>query len=90
MATPCGGLPVTPGQLGGYTVRVTVRLMEDRAMTAACDADGQATGLDPRLEAEDADLPRRPVSDSPPVRRLRRMDDPEVLERVLAGLLNLP
>jgi len=35
-------------------------------------------------------LPQRPRWDPVPVRRLRAMDDPEILELVLAGLLSLP
>jgi hypothetical protein len=39
--------------------------------------------------ASDQDLPARPVSNRQLVRKIRSMDDPEVLQRVLAGLLNL-
>jgi hypothetical protein len=35
------------------------------------------------------DLPTRPISDRQLIRKIRSMDDPEVLQRVLAGLLNL-
>jgi hypothetical protein len=35
------------------------------------------------------DLPTRPISNRQLVRKIRSMDDPEVLQRVLAGLLNL-
>jgi hypothetical protein len=35
------------------------------------------------------DLPQRPVSHRCSVPRIRRMDDPEILERVLEGLINL-
>jgi hypothetical protein len=35
------------------------------------------------------DLPTRPVPDRQLVHKIRRLDDPEILQRVLAGLLNL-
>jgi hypothetical protein len=34
-------------------------------------------------------LPPRPIPDRQLVRKIRSMDDPEILQRVLAGLLNL-
>jgi hypothetical protein len=34
-------------------------------------------------------LPTRPIPDRHVVRKIRRLDDPEILQRVLAGLLNL-
>jgi hypothetical protein len=34
-------------------------------------------------------LPLRPVNNRPSGRRIRCMDDPEILERVLEGLVNL-
>lgn len=40
-------------------------------------------------ETGDGDLPLRRASEPWVVCRVRRMDDPEILERVLAGLLNL-
>ena len=35
------------------------------------------------------DLPTRPAPDRHLVRKIRRLDDPEILQRVLSGLLNL-
>lgn len=46
--------------------------------TSACE-DQQA---DPKLPVRSATVPQ-------PVRRIRCLDDPEILERVLAGLLGL-
>jgi hypothetical protein len=52
-------------------------------------ADTEITG--PGDEgAEPGELPSRRAANLPLRRRVRRMDDPEVLERVLAGLLDLP
>lgn len=34
-------------------------------------------------------LPTRPTPDPQLVRKIRRLDDPEILQRVLAGLLSL-
>lgn len=44
----------------------------------------------PAVEADLEDLPARPVSHCRLVHKIRRMDDPEILARVLAGLLTLP
>lgn len=41
------------------------------------------------IAARDGALPLRPVPDFLVYRRVRYMDDPEILERVLAGLLEL-
>jgi hypothetical protein len=41
-------------------------------------------------DASCAELPVRPARDRQVLRKIRRLDDPEVLRRVLAGLLNLP
>lgn len=41
------------------------------------------------MEPEFADLPTRTVRHHLPLQRLRFMDDPEILERVLQGLINL-
>jgi hypothetical protein len=68
--------------------------MKEPTDEAAGDTDG-CVGQDtaspkvavPRHESE---LPSRQASNVPLSRRIRRMDDPEVLERVLAGLLDLP
>jgi len=35
------------------------------------------------------DLPTRPMPERQLVRKIRHLDDPEILQRVLAGLLNL-
>lgn len=40
--------------------------------------------------AQHGKLASRPASNMPLRRRIRPMDDPEILERVLAGLLDLP
>ncbi len=49
---------------------------------------GGASGAE-GCESGCAELPKRPASDRPRVYRIRCMDDPEILERVLEGLLNL-
>jgi len=43
----------------------------------------------PAANTTTEDMPARPVPDRELVRKVRRMDDPEILQRVLAGLLNL-
>lgn len=50
------------------------------------DPDGK-----PSLEADGGtgDLPTRSASRCRSLHKIRRMDDPEILERVLAGLLTL-
>jgi len=63
------------------------------AATSGCahpisnDADG-AIVSDTTNGARAEELPRRQTPDRQ-VRKIRRLDDPEILERVLAGLLNL-
>lgn len=42
-----------------------------------------------RADACAEHLPSRPAPDRQLVRTIRRLDDPEILQRVLAGLLNL-
>ena len=55
-------------------------------MTAE-NADGIAAAevCEPAVE----ELPMRPVNSWLPMQRIRCMDDPEILQRVLEGLLNL-
>ncbi len=43
--------------------------------------DGEAVGNE--------ELPTRPARDRQVIHKIRRLDDPEILQRVLAGLLNL-
>jgi hypothetical protein len=51
----------------------------------------RAAGQNPDASAaEHLALPLRTAGDVPTVRRVRLTDDPEMLELVLAGLLNLP
>jgi hypothetical protein len=49
---------------------------------------GIAVG-DDREGVGNEELPTRPAPDPQLVRKIRRLDDPEILQRVLAGLLNL-
>lgn len=49
----------------------------------------QADGTLAERNACEGELPLRRALDRRVVRRIRRMDDPEILERVLAGLINL-
>ncbi len=72
--------------------------MKDPSHEPARDADG-CVGQDPADtevttpsggRSERGELPLRQTVNLPLRRRIRRMDDPEVLERVLAGLLGLP
>jgi hypothetical protein len=60
----------------------------DSADGVAADGDGSDDNLSPDSVAE-TELPVRPAPDSTLRRSIRRMDDPEILERVLAGLLDL-
>ncbi len=57
---------------------------------AAEDRPGAEVTAPADGRAESGELPSRPAPDLPLRRKIRRMDDPEVLERVLAGLLELP
>lgn len=71
-----------------------------RSGPADSDAAGQVSDAEPTgLSTPDSDaatricggdLPVRIASDRSPIRCQQRMDDPEVLEQVLTGLLNLP
>ncbi|MGH3300770.1 MAG: hypothetical protein ACRDOK_03625 [Streptosporangiaceae bacterium] len=55
-------------------------------MTAeTADGTGAAEGPEPAT----GDLPMRPVNLRLAVQRIRCMDDPEILERVLEGLVKL-
>jgi hypothetical protein len=60
--------------------------MEQHPSTSASDDADDAPVV---TETDDGDLPLRRASESRVVCRVRRMDDPEILERVLSGLLNL-
>lgn len=57
------------------------------ANVTAENADGIAAAevCEPAVE----ELPMRPVNSWLPMQRIRCMDDPEILQRVLEGLLNL-
>ncbi len=93
------GLPragVTSGQHHGHQPLATVRRvgippgqspLGDEAAGPAENADRAASAEWPASAL--GDLPLRPVSYRFSVPRIRCMDDPEILERVLAGLLNL-
>jgi hypothetical protein len=52
----------------------------------ACDAMASDTTNGESAE----DLPTRPIPERQLMRKIRHLDDPEILQRVLAGLLNLP
>jgi hypothetical protein len=60
--------------------------MEKVMEPASAEEPGEVRG--PRTEA--LGLPIRQAADLAAVRKVRLMDDPEILERVLEGLLNLP
>jgi len=64
------------------------------AVTTAClDPTASDTGgaviNEPVHGAGGRDLPARPIPEGRLVRPIRRLDDPEILQRVLAGLLSL-
>ncbi len=94
------GIPVqvrvTPGQRRGYRPLATVRCvgmppdqspLGYEAAAAAAKADrAESAG---RPESAIADLPLRPVGHCLSMPRIQCMDDPEILERVLEGLINL-
>lgn len=61
--------------------------MEQHLGTSASDQDDD--DVPAMTETDDGDLPLPRASEPRVVCRVRRMDDPEILERVLAGLLNL-
>jgi hypothetical protein len=64
---------------------------EDDSLVHSADAAAASVDSSPSPDQNaQTELPTRAVSDLPPRRSIRRMDDPEVLERVLAGLLELP
>jgi len=52
-------------------------------------AAGDAMGCDTTNDAGSEELPTRPTPGHQLARKIRRLDDPEILQRVLAGLLNL-
>jgi hypothetical protein len=60
--------------------------MEDLADAATCDADTDASNS-PMAELR---LPQRIAGNAPSRPRIRWTSDPDILERVLAGLLNMP
>jgi hypothetical protein len=60
----------------------------EACLQAPGDADGEPAIMASTEDA--ATLPARPVSQCRALQKIRRMDDPEILERVLAGLLSLP
>jgi hypothetical protein len=53
-------------------------------------AGGAEPASDSTNDASCPELPVRLARDRQVLRKIRRLDDPEVLRRVLAGLLNLP
>ena len=59
----------------------------DTRMQALANPDGDPA---PAAHAGPDDLPIRPVPQCRLLHQIRRMDDPEILQRVLAGLLTLP
>jgi hypothetical protein len=64
------------------------------AVSSGCanpiSSDARTAGVSDTTKGAGAeDLPARPVPDHQFVRKIRRLDDPEILQRVLAGLLNL-
>jgi hypothetical protein len=88
--------PATPGQQYSYRQLDTVQRvgMSSNRPQAGDEAAMAAESADRAASAEWAeralrDLPQRPVSHRCSVPRIRRMDDPEILERVLEGLINL-
>ena len=60
----------------------------EHAPSGARDVSATEVG-DELARASEQELPARPTLDRQPARRIRRLDDPEILQRVLAGLLNL-
>lgn len=87
---------VIPGQRSGYPSMATVRFVEvhsgpyslgDEAAVCAgsVDRDASAEWPESALRA----LPVRPVGHRCFLPRIRPLDDPEILERVLEGLINL-
>jgi hypothetical protein len=59
--------------------------------SAGSDSAGSgAAGGDTAAQEGEGKLPARTASERSPMRRMQRMDDPEVLEQVLTGLLSLP
>ena len=55
----------------------------------ATSAPCHAGSVPVEAEASAADLPRRRAPDCRVIQSVRRMDDPEILERILEGLLEL-
>lgn len=79
--------PPVAAQPHGGTVALAV------AGGSADPASGDAAGAAVAGAVDGAGaekLPARPVPAGRPARRIRRLDDPEILQRVLAGLINLP
>jgi hypothetical protein len=62
----------------------------DEAALAAAGADRAGRSESEWPECALGDLPLRPVSPHCSEPRIRRMDDLEILERVLEGLIKLP
>jgi hypothetical protein len=60
----------------------------EHAPSGAADVSGIEVG-DDREDVSNEELPTRPTRDRQLVRKIRRLEDPEILQRVLAGLLNL-
>jgi hypothetical protein len=86
---------VMPGQRDCYGRLATVRRVgvSPSLSPPADEGDVTAENIEGAGGADEGEPPRRlpprPVSDRLPVQRIRRMDDPEILQRVLEGLINL-
>ena len=61
--------------------------MEEPTEALAAPTPGQSPDVAP---AEHLALPLRAAGDVPTVHQVRLTDDPEMLELILSGLLNLP
>ena len=60
----------------------------EHAPSGVADVSGIEVGDDSE-GAGNEELPTRPAPVRQLARKIRRLDDPEILQRVLAGLLNL-
>jgi hypothetical protein len=92
---------VTPEERRGNSRWANFHGMSDRTDEPGSDADGKVAGECAAMDPASAEgslgqghtaktaLPLRSVGERSIRRAVRRMDDPEILERVLAGLLDL-
>ena len=74
----------SPGQPPSDGLDVIVENLD-----GAIDENADVASAAEQPEPAPGDLPMRQASRCLPVQRIRCMDDPEILERVLEGLLNL-